>query len=571
MQRMLASLHSRCFMSRRGIFITLTSLFLLTSSLSVVAQKKSEPKKTETKQSDEKKKQDAKAKEDAKRSRELEDASRALKKWLDEDVSYIITSEERTTFKALKTDEEREQFIESFWLRRDPTPDTIDNEFKDDHYERIAYSNEHFASGIPGWKTDRGRIYVMYGKPDEIESHPSGGTYDRPIEEGGGTTSTFPFEVWRYRYIEGIGNEVLLEFVDPSMSGEYRMTIDPNEKDALLHVPGAGLTFDEQFFGRDKADRISGLTNPTNTSALGNTSRMNPFDRLQLYANIFKPPEIKFKDLEAIVTTKLSYNLLPFRFRTDFVRVTEDSVLTPITILLQNKDLAFQEQQGIHRAMIHVYGKVTGVNGRVAPGGVFEDTISQDIPDALFKQGLDSASIHQKIVPLRPGLYKLDLVLKDINSGNVGTVSQRLQVPRFPDDKLQLSSLILADLVENLPPSQIGSGSFILGSNKVRPNVSDDFRHDRNLNLWFQVYNLKLDEATTKPSATVETLITKNGREVKRDVEQASELSNAAAQMTLAKTVSLKDFEPGEYSVKVKVTDNLTKDVIASAEKFTVR
>jgi len=549
-------------MSRRGIYITFTSLLLLTSSSWSVAQKKNDPKKEDTKKE---------VPKNVQRSRELESASRALRRWLDEDVSYIITNEERTAFKALKTDEEREQFIEQFWLRRDPTPDTVDNEFKEEHYARIAYANERFASGIPGWKTDRGRIYIIWGKPDEIESHPSGGTIDRPIEDGGGTTSTFPFEIWRYRYIEGIGNEVLLEFVDPSMSGEYRMTIDPNEKDALLHVPGAGLTFDEQFFGRDKADRISGLTNPTNTSALGNTSRNNPFDRLQLYANIFKPPEIKFKDLEAIVTTKLSYNLLPFRFRTDFVRVTEDSVLTPITILLQNKDLAFQEQQGIHRAMIHVYGKVTGINGRVAPGGVFEDTISQDIPDALFKQGLDSASIHQKIIPLRPGLYKLDLVLKDINSGNVGTVSQRLQVPRFPDDKLQLSSLILADLVENLPPSQIGSGSFILGSNKVRPNVSDDFRHDRNLTLWFQVYNLKLDEATKKPSATVETLITKNGREVKRDVEQASELSNAAAQMTLSKMVPLKDFEPGEYSVQVKVTDNLTKDVIASAEKFTVR
>ncbi len=548
-------------MSRRGIFITLTSLLLLTSSWSA-AQKKNDPRKEDTKKE---------VPKNVKRSREQEAGSRALRKWLDEDVSYIITNEERTAFKKLQTDEEREQFIEQFWLRRDPTPDTVDNEFKEDHYARIAYANERFASGIPGWKTDRGRIYIIYGKPDEIESHPSGGTYDRPIEEGGGTTSTFPFEIWRYRYIEGIGNEVLLEFVDPTMSGEYRMTIDPSEKDALLHVPGAGLTFDEQFFGRDKADRISGLTNSTNTSALGNTSRMNPFDRLQLYANIFKPPEIKFKDLEAIVTTKLSYNLLPFRFRTDFVRVTEDSVLTPITMLLQNKDLAFQEQQGIHRAMIHVYGKITGVNGRVAPGGVFEDTISQDIPDALFKQLLEGAAIHQKIIPLRPGLYKLDLVLKDINSGNVGTVSQRLQVPRFPDDKLQLSSLILADLVENLPPSQIGSGSFILGSNKVRPNVNDSFRQDRNMNLWFQVYNLKLDEATKKPSATVETLITKNGREVKRDVEEASELSNAAAQMTLSKTVALKDFEPGEYSLQIKVTDNLTKDVIASAEKFTVR
>src|SRR5438552_5958735 len=552
-------------MSRRGIFVTLTSLCLLSSSFSI-AQKKNDPKKIEDTKKEEQKKKEAATK----KSREQEAGSRALRRWLDEDVSYIMTNEERTAFKALKTDEEREQFIEQFWLRRDPTPDTVDNEFKEDHYARIAYANERFASGIPGWKTDRGRIYIIYGKADEIESHPSGGTIDRPIEEGGGTTSTFPFEIWRYRYIDGIGNEVLLESVYPSMSGEYRMTIDPSEKDALLHVPGAGLTFDEQFFGRDKAQRLN-QSGASLGNALGNTSRNNPFDRLQLYANIFKPPEIKFKDLEAIVTTKLSYNLLPFKFRTDFVRVTEESVLTPITVLLQNKNLAFQEQQGIHRAVVHVYGKITGVTGCVAPGGVFEDTISQDIPDALFKQSLEAASIHQKVIPLRPGLYKLDLVLKDINSGNVGTVSQRLQVPRFPDDKLQLSSLILADLVENLPPSQIGSGSFILGSNKVRPNVNDDFRHDRSLNLWFQVYNLKLDDASKKPSATVETLITKNGREVKKDVEQASELSNAAAQMTLSKTVSLKDFEPGEYSVQVKVTDNLTKDVIASAEKFTVR
>jgi GWxTD domain-containing protein len=550
-------------MSRRGITITLTSLFLLTSSLSI-AQKKKESKREDTK------KEDA-----ARRSREQENASRVFKKWLDEDVAYIITNEERAAYKALKTDEEREQFIEQFWLRRDPSPDTVENEFKEEHYARIAYANERFASGIPGWKTDRGRIYILYGKPAEIESHASGGSYERPIQEGGGTTSTYPFEIWRYRYIEGIGNEVILEFVDPTMSGEYHLTTDPNEKDALLRVPGAGLTFDEQINGRDKGNRINGLGCTggfgCNPSGLGNSMYGNQFDRIALMANIFKPPEIKFKDLEAIVTTKLSFNLLPFRFRTDFVRVTEDSVLTPITILLQNKDLAYQEQQGIHRAMVHVYGKVTGITGRVAPGGVFEDTISQDIPDALFKQGLESASIHQKIIPLRPGLYKLDLVLKDINSGNVGTVSQRLQVPRFPDEKLQLSSLILADLVENLPPSQIGSGSFILGSNKVRPNVNDDFRHDRPLNLWFQVYNLKVDESTRKPSATVETLITKNGKEVKKEVEQASELSNAAAQMTLSKSIALKDFEPGEYSVQVKVTDNLTKDVIASAEKFTVR
>ena len=554
-------------MSPRGVLVALTSLFLLTSSMSVLGQKKND--KEEAKKQQEAKKQDSK---DRAKSRQQEDASRALKKWIDEDVSYIITGPERQAWKGLKTDEERESFIESFWLRRDPTPDTIDNEFRDTHYERIAYANEHFASGIPGWKTDRGRIYVMYGKPDEIESHPSGGTYDRPIEEGGGTTSTFPFEIWRYRYIEGIGNEVLLEFVDPSMSGEYRMTIDPSEKDALLHVPGAGLTWYEQFYGIDKAERLNqngaSIGNP-----LGNTSRTNPFDKLQLMADIFKPPEIKYKDLEAVITTKLSFNVLPFSWRTDFVRVTEDAVLTPVTILLRNKDLSWQDQDGVHSFTGHVLIKVTNVNGRPAPNGTVEDSIEQRIPDSLFKQQLDGVSLYQKIIPLRPGLYKIDIVLKDMNSGNVGVVNHNLPVPRYPDEKLTLSSLILADRVESVPPTQVGTGPFILGANKVRPSVDSEFlrSRDKEVNLWFQVYNLKLDEATKKPSASVELVFTKNNQEVKKIVEESAEFSNAAAQVTIIKSLPLSDFEPGQYSVQVRVTDNLTKDVIASKDNFTVR
>ena len=160
---------------------------------------------------------------------------------------WIITDEERAAFKQLSNDEERDNFIEAFWQRRDPTPDTEENEYKEEHYQRIAYANEHFAAGIPGWNTDRGRMYIMYGKPDEIESHPSGGTYERPMEEGGGETSTFPFEDWRYRYLEGIGQEVIIEFVDTCMCGEYHMTMDRSEKDALLYTPNAGLTLYEQM------------------------------------------------------------------------------------------------------------------------------------------------------------------------------------------------------------------------------------------------------------------------------------------------------------------------------------
>src|SRR5262250_2708440 len=180
------------------------------------------------------------------------------KKWLDEDVRWIITDQERKAFMQLSNDEERDKFIEAFWDRRNPNPDSEDNEFKDEHYRRIEYANEHFPAGIPGWKTDRGRIYIVFGPPDEIESHPSGGTYERPIEEGGGETSTFPFEDWRYRYIEGIGQEVIIEFVDTCMCGDYHMTIDRSEKDALLMVPNAGLTMYEQMGMANKADRFTG-------------------------------------------------------------------------------------------------------------------------------------------------------------------------------------------------------------------------------------------------------------------------------------------------------------------------
>src|SRR5215813_3509074 len=246
--------------------------------------------------------------------RTFKELDNAYKQWLSEDVIYIISPEERNAFLQLSTNEEREQFIEQFWLRRSANPDLPDNDFKEEHYRRIAYANERYASGIPGWKTDRGRMYIAYGPPDEIESHPSGGSYERPYEEGGGTTSTFPFEQWRYRWIEGVGSDIIIEFVDTTMTGEYRMTMDPSEKDALLYVPNAGLTMMEQMGLASKTDRFSrtdGTHLGTGTQPL--PARMNQFERLQQFANLQKPPAIKFKDLEAAVSSTIRYNMLPMK------------------------------------------------------------------------------------------------------------------------------------------------------------------------------------------------------------------------------------------------------------------
>ena len=308
------------------------------------------------------------------------EVGKTYKTWLDEDVRYIITPEEEQAFKLLGTDEERDEFIEQFWLRRDPTPDTEENEFREEHYRRIQYANEHYAAGIPGWRTDRGRIYIVWGPPDETESHPSGGQYQRDQSEGGGSTSTYPFERWRYRYLEGIGNEVIIEFVDSCMCGDYHMSTDPNEKDALLHTPAAAPPSMKRWAG-SRSSRMMGIPGGT-----GSMNSGKEFDALERMAKLTTPPPVKFKDLEEKVNTKIRYNLMPFDLRSDFVKITSDTVLVPITIQLKTKDMTFVQKDGIQRAAVNIFARITTLSGRVA--STFEDTVGVDEPNELLEKGL---------------------------------------------------------------------------------------------------------------------------------------------------------------------------------------
>ena len=494
----------------------------------------------------------------------------AYKKWLEEEVPYVITDQERASFKKLSTDDEREQFIEAFWERRNPNPGSAENEFKEEYYRRIAYANEHYASGIPGWKADRGRIYITWGPADEIEAHPSGGSYIRPPEEGGGETSTFPFETWRYRYLEGIGSNIILEFVDPTMTGEYHLTIDPGEKDALLHVPNAGLTQMESMGMASKADRFTRTDGMTIGQSMGGTPEsMNEFTRLDLYARIFKPPEVKFKDLKAVVTARLSAQLLPFDVRTDFVRVTEESVLSPITVQVANRELQFENKGGVMHAVLDVFGQLTSPSGRIA--STFEDSVVLDVPENDFQKYVERKSVYQKVVPLRPGLYKLSVVVKDDINGHMGSIELGVRVPRYDEEKLSNSSLILADLIQPLPTSQVGSGPFVIGGTKVRPSVNQQFTRDQNLGIYMQVYNLGLDPQTHKPSADIQYEIIKDGKPLLSQNEQAAKLTNASQQVTLQKTMSLRSLVPGKYTVQIKVTDNVKNQTVSPVATFEVR
>jgi GWxTD domain-containing protein len=505
--------------------------------------------------------------------------SKTYRKWLDEDVRWIITDEEHKAFMLLSNDEERDQFIEAFWQRRDPTPDTEENEFKEEHYRRIAYANEHFAAGIPGWKTDRGRIYIVFGPADEIDSHPSGGSYERPMEEGGGETSTFPFETWRYRYIEGIGQEVIIEFVDSCMCGDYHMTMDRSEKDALKYTPNAGLTLYEQLGMSSKASRFTGGNGleQLGQSPYNNDLQTKEFDRLEQFAKLQAAPAVKFKDLEEVVSHKISVNLMPFDVRADFVKVTSDTVLVPITIQIKNRDVTFQNKDGVERGTVNIFGRVTTLTGKIVQ--TFEDTVQVDVPVELLPKTAENSSVYWKAVPLRISYnrYRLDVVVKDVNGDRTGSWSRAITIPDFSEDKLSNSTLIIADQMEPVATKNVGTGNFVIGTTKVRPRVAPSdgkpiaFKRNQKLNFWMQVYNLSVDDKTHKPSATIEYNVTDaNNKAVIHTVESTDTMGNIGDQVTLQKTLSAANLAPGLYKIEIKVNDKLSKQTVDPSATFAV-
>jgi GWxTD domain-containing protein len=519
-------------------------------------------------------------KERFKQQKELKQELHGIyKKWVDEDVHWIITDQELKAFKSLSNDEERDSFIEAFWQRRNPNPDSPENEFREENYRRIAYANEHFAAGKPGWKTDRGHIYIAFGKPDSIDSHPSGGMYDRPIEEGGGQTSTYPFEVWHYRYLEGIGDNIDVEFVDTCMCGDYHMTIDRSEKDALQHVPGAGATLYEQMGMAKQADRFRGGLENLGTGPMSGQQQSKQFDRLELYAKLQAPPPIKFKDLESFISNHklLTGPVFPFDVRTDFVKVTDDTVIMPLTLQIKNRDITFQTKDGVSKGVVDILGRVSTITNHIVY--TFEDPVEIEQPSELLPRTLENSNLYWKAIPLRPGRYRIDIAIKDVNNpDHVGIFAQGVTVPKYDDDRLSASSLILADKMERVPSKQIGTGSFIIGNTFIRPRVTvnaatpANFHRDQKLNFWMQVYNLGIDEKSKQNAATITyQIIDVTSNKALLDTEENSKTMSANSdQLTVEKSLPLASLQPGKYLVKVMVNDSVSKQQIAQSAPFTV-
>lgn len=493
---------------------------------------------------------------------------RELKKayvdWI-EDVDPILTQSERDAWTKLETDEEREQFIQEVWRSRDPDPDTDENEFKEQFHERVAYANEHFSSGKPGRLTDRGRIYIKFGKPDSVESHPAGGSYERPWSEGGGSTTTYPFEKWFYRYIPNVGSGIELEFVDPSGSGEYRIARNPNEKDALIHT-GGGATFAELAGLDTRAQRIATL----GSFGQANYRRVqdSPFEVMNRLADLDRDQPVNRNFFGTSTDTPIvDDNRINFETQFNYFRHSDNRVLAVLTVQADNDELQFANSGGLETARLNIYGKVLSVAHRRV--GKFEDSVTTTATSEELSTIRNRKSAYAKALVLDPGRYRVDVIVRDIQSGAAGFRQVGFVVPEFPTDRLSTSSIVLAAKLENME-SGAAIGPFSIGTTKVIPNLSGVFRRNQPVGIYLQVYNAAIDQTTLRPAADAEYVLLKNGKEVSKHVEDWRQINDAGQRLTLTRLIDSRPLVPGEYQVQIRIRDHVSGQTITPSATFTI-
>ncbi len=506
--------------------------------------------------------------------KEEREADKYYQKWMDQDVLYIITDEEREIFQELSTADEKDQFIEQFWQRRDTDLTTAINEYKEEHYRRLAFVNQKYGSGIPGWKTDRGRTYIMYGPADEIEYY-AGGSYLRKPWEGGGRTATYPFEIWYYNYLPGVGGDIELEFVDRSFSGEFKLAMYPWEKDMLLHVDGLGETNAERFGLANRAQR-PGL-HPGNLNNLsfmkkymGARNKDLPFERQLQYFRLQKPPQIKQKELQKIVDTRVTYDVLPLSVYVHHVWVGDHNALVPITLEICNSELTYVSRGDIFKARVGIYGRITSMRGKLITE--FEETLASEYKARYIEAGRTQKSVFQKIAPLQPGRYKIELVVKDLSSSNVGTFYQGIHIPALKTDSLTTSPLVLADRLQPLDDFPDTPTSFVLGAVRVVPNVSGRFKPDDELGVYLQVHNAGIDSSTSLPEVDIEYAIRRGNEVISRvtDTSGSSIEYVSDERLVLVRKMKIESLKAGRYQVVVTVSDSLTGQKTQNKASFEI-
>jgi hypothetical protein len=263
--------------------------------------------------------------------------------------------------------------------------------------------------------------------------------------------------------------------------------------------------------------------------------------------------------------------------RTDFIKVTDSTVLVPVTVQMRNRDITFVTKDGVSKGYVNILMKVTTLTHKTVQSD--ESTVSVEQPAELLEKTLDRKRVYWKALPLLPGLYRLDIAIKDVNNpDHVGIYGRSLEVPTYNDEKLATSSLILADEMSTVSSREIGAGSCVIGNTHICPRVSANaatpvnFKRGQSLNFWMQVYNLGIDDTTKSNQATVTYQISQAGTGtviLERQLE-SKDLGSHSDQLTVEKSLPMAGLEPGKYKVTIRVNDTISKQEIAQSAPFVV-
>lgn len=351
-----------------------------------------------------------------------------------------------------------------------------------------------------------------------------------------------------------------VEFVDPTGTGEFRTARNPFEKEALLHVPGAGATTD----GTSQAERVAaanGFGNPFSSQ-----SKESQFEWMERIRFLSEPLPVNFDRYGRTGTSQpvIDIDLLSSAVQISCFKQADDRVIVAFTVQTENRDLVFRDVGGIQSARLNITGRITSLAGRRV--GFFEDSVSTTATSTELVEARGRKSAYQKAVTLTPGRYRIDVLVRDQESGAASLQHVGFEVPSYGAN-LAASSLILASVLEQVNGIP-GSRQFVIGDKKVIPNLAAEYHRGSPVGIYMQIYNAGTDQTTLRPSVDVEYVLLKGGKEVSRQVEDWHGGNMTDDRLTLARLIDSRRLEPGDYEIEVRAHDRISEQTLRQSAKF---
>jgi GWxTD domain-containing protein len=486
---------------------------------------------------------------------DISKVDKLLERWLDEYVRWIISREEKERFETLTDPADKLGFIESFWRRRDPTPEAPPNEAREEHARRFAYALQNFGAGTPGWATDRGKIYILLGAPNTIERNPAGRTaFERPSE------------VWTYNNAKNPRLPASLDigFVDFTATGRYEIVSASNLDVVAPLRTNLGYAMSElEAYGLMRSggtlmDPVTGYRSEINPTALS----MERFDLERDLQEIAKVPQLSLPNVRAVTEASAQFPTIPVLVEAAVFHVSSGSALVPITLSIPYARLTPEpvEERFRYQVDLVVQFRVDGVDKSI------EDRLEVKVEKDALEDYRRSQLVYDASILVPPGEYDLVATIRDNPSGAVGQVSSKVLVPSLETGKLALSSLLLASAAVEAPVADPAQKSpFQFGDVRLVPNLSKEFPSGRSLTAYIEAYGLA-EEARIQ----VDLFLLKDGRLFSK-VAPSHHRPGGGGQVSIRSEISLRNFPPGDYVLRARVTDETTGATAERESPFSVR